>query len=96
MLLACLFFSCINFNFFAFVKWSCSGHLLEFVFRNILVHTSVTKNSMEFSFASELEVKYNNIRKVCQLYGYFPSSSRSRMLIFLSIVFNVGLMGAFY
>ncbi|ESR43047.1 hypothetical protein CICLE_v100108862mg, partial [Citrus x clementina] len=45
-------------------RWSCSGHLLEFLLRNIVLHTSVTKSSMEFSVASELQVKYSNIRKV--------------------------------
>ncbi|KAJ4705608.1 putative Vacuolar protein sorting-associated protein [Melia azedarach] len=45
-------------------RWSCSGHLLEILMRNFLLHTSVTESSMDSSVASELQVKYNNIRKV--------------------------------
>lgn len=63
--------------------------------RNFLLHTSVTESSMDSSVASELQVKYNNIRKVDQVWRYQPSSGYG-MLIFGSILFAVGLLGAFY
>ncbi|KAK0593757.1 hypothetical protein LWI29_035407 [Acer saccharum] len=45
-------------------RWSCSGHLLEILICNFMLHTSVTESSMDGSVTSELKVNYNNIRKV--------------------------------
>ncbi|KAL5806155.1 hypothetical protein ACOSQ4_028888 [Xanthoceras sorbifolium] len=45
-------------------RWSCSGHLLEILICEFLLHTTVTESSMAGSVTSELKVNYNNIRKV--------------------------------
>ncbi|XP_031736163.1 uncharacterized protein LOC101204937 isoform X2 [Cucumis sativus] len=45
-------------------RWSCCRPLLEILMRNILLHVSMTENTMEDFISGELSMNYNNIQKV--------------------------------
>lgn len=60
-----LFYFILFFFFFTSVKWSCSEHLLEIVVLNFLLDINLTESNTDGHITSELQVNYNNIRKVC-------------------------------